>query len=324
MCGIIGAYGTNNVDRYDMKQLFMMAEDRGGHGCGITDCKTINKTTTKSPIAIAGLKRDDIKRFIGHTRYKTIGPVDEANNHPFEFSNLIGAHNGTISNKVEIEKEEGVEFGVDSELLYYLINKYGLLKTLPRLKGKLALAYFDKRNEKIILYRWDRPMSIGYKNGAIYFASVGDYLTSIGCTGVKEIPEHKIYELQNGKIIKAKNVKKSLAPNQTLKEEPSVDGTNIGANSQTSSEIDYSHVPTYARGGIIPNDGTFFSWWFENQEEHIVFIQVLGEDIFWEYNLLDGNERNILKDTLGEVYYKVITTTYEDMVETRKRLCLTS
>lgn len=214
MCSILGASGTEQIDPKVMRLLYMMGEDRGGHGCGYTDGTNVVKSTATAPHFIKeSIFTKPSPEFIGHTRFKTVGPTKADNNHPFKFDNIVGVHNGTIYNNDELQKEEGVSFEVDSEMLYYLIDKYGLKHTLPRLTGKVGLAFWDK--DKILnLYRFDRPLSIGYKDGMLFYASLGSYLKAIGCEGVKEIPEHTLYRIKDGRVLSAKQLKKTLMPSK--------------------------------------------------------------------------------------------------------------
>lgn len=211
MCSIIGASGIGTIEPKLVKTLYMIAEERGGHGCGYTDGVIVDKDTSKANEYIVSRFSEPVPEFIGHTRYKTVGVSHKDNNHPFQFTNVVGVHNGTIYNKAELEKEYNTSFEVDSQMLYWMINKFGLKRTLPKLVGKVAVAFWDK--EKILtLYRFDRPLSIGYKDGMLFYASLGRYLKAIGCTKIKEIPEHTIYRIKEGKIISSKQLPEHIRP----------------------------------------------------------------------------------------------------------------
>ena len=211
MCSIIGASTAGKIDVNTVELLYMLGEQRGGHGCGYVDRDgNLVKSTSRAPKFIQNFT-EDVPEFIGHTRYKTIGVSKEENNHPFKFENVVGVHNGTIYNNGQLQDKEGVKFEVDSEMLYYLINKYGLKKTLPQLIGKVGLAFWDSYGI-LNLYRFDRPLAIGYRDDVLFYASLPQYLVSIGCTDVKEIPEHTLYRIKDNRIISAKALKKELMP----------------------------------------------------------------------------------------------------------------
>lgn len=227
-----------------------MAENRGGHACGFTNLHSLIKEAVESDLFITDndvIREEDIKNFIGHTRYATKGSKKEKNNaHPFQFEKVIGVHNGTIFNYEELQKEEDQDFKVDSEFLYYMINKYGLIKTLPRLEGKLALAYYEKDKNidrddwTLTLYRFDRPLFYGYKGETFFYGSEKEYLESIGCVNIKELNENCIYKVKNGKIKSCKTVKKKFTP---TKYQPSTVST-----SKTVYNRDGSKTVTYSNG----------------------------------------------------------------------------
>jgi hypothetical protein len=88
---------------------------------------------------------------IGHNRYATKGKINNINAHPFEFADVVGAHNGTI--RAQYRLPDHARFEVDSENIYHSIQEEGLEETLSKLDGAYALTYWDKRSEELILLR---------------------------------------------------------------------------------------------------------------------------------------------------------------------------
>lgn len=109
--------------------------------------------TKRHTKAMSGTQRG----IIGHNRYATIGNVTNKNAHPFEFTTLVGAHNGTLTSKWKLH--EAKDFSVDSENLYHHIDKLGLKDALENMAGAWALVWWDKVNESInFLRNQERPL----------------------------------------------------------------------------------------------------------------------------------------------------------------------
>jgi glucosamine 6-phosphate synthetase-like amidotransferase/phosphosugar isomerase protein len=224
MCAIIGASSTAPIDFKDIKMLYLMAEDRGGHACGFTNGRQNIKSAVKSFEYVRKVMNNEkfpkvIRHFVGHTRYATIGNKGKDENaHPFTFGNIIGVHNGSIYNHKDIKTVVGSDEEVDSAILYEAISKFGLKKTLPLVQGLVALSYYDKRNNSIYLYRNElRPLSYGYKykknkrgdkvEQTIFWASLPAYLEAINCVNIKSVNPHTLYRVKNGRIMEAKQLK---------------------------------------------------------------------------------------------------------------------
>src|SRR5690554_6192202 len=90
---------------------------------------------------------------IGHNRYATKGRINNINAHPFEFENVVGAHNGTIRGQHRLT--DNSKFEVDSENIFHSIQNEGLDETLSKLDGAYALSYWDNREECLVLLRND-------------------------------------------------------------------------------------------------------------------------------------------------------------------------
>jgi asparagine synthetase B (glutamine-hydrolysing) len=88
---------------------------------------------------------------IGHNRYATQGSVTDKNAHPYEFDTLIGAHNGTLTNKWQLADSK--DWSVDSANLYHHIETKGFDDLMTVMLGAWALVWWDKENETLNLLR---------------------------------------------------------------------------------------------------------------------------------------------------------------------------
>lgn len=227
MCGLIGASAPKGtkIPRKDITLLYLLSRERGEDSCGFTNisnhCWYTGKPDLFVNIDYYNKHVSNVRNtFLGHTRKKTRGKVTLKNAHPFDVGNIIGTHNGTIYNYKTVAKNLGVvleDDDVDSLILYRAIDEVGIKKALPEFAGSLGLAYWDTRNESLNLYRFDKPLFYGMKDGILYYASLEKYLKSLGCEEIKEIQEHTLYQIKNGKVVDARNLKKDMSP-KTKKE----------------------------------------------------------------------------------------------------------
>lgn len=108
---------------------------------------------------------------IGHNRYATQGKVSVRNAHPFEFSDIVGAHNGTLKNKYYLK--DGHKFDVDSEALYSHINDLGVEDAIKGLDGAWALTWWNMEEGTLnFLRNKERPLYMSVaKEGQLFWAS---------------------------------------------------------------------------------------------------------------------------------------------------------
>jgi hypothetical protein len=119
--------------------------------------------------------------WIGHNRYKTTGAVNRANAHPFEVLDengdvlLVGAHNGTLDNKFEIERQTKDKYDTDSEALFNLmVEKPNVKAAIGELRGAWSLVWWDATTDTLnFLRNKERPMTYAYTKDrkAIVWAS---------------------------------------------------------------------------------------------------------------------------------------------------------
>lgn len=201
MCGIVGYAGVEPANKTEIQRLIMMSGTRGEHSTGYSADNVIVKEAISPRDFIKKHEIPETNRIIAHTRYATVGAKTMQNAHPYQFGDIIGTHNGSLStvNFSDLKRNENVTFEVDSQMIYYLIYKYGLDEALPKMEGLFALAWYNINNQDLHLYRaHDRPLFIGWKGENLYYGSIEKYLVAIGCVGIKELKEFTEYVYSNG------------------------------------------------------------------------------------------------------------------------------
>lgn len=205
MCGIVAVAGKIGVNEESaFRQLLILDSLRGEHSTGVVSVNALGEVETAKrvgdPFQLFDTSqwRDIMNRqnriLIGHNRYATVGKINRANAHPFEFSNIVGVHNGTLTNKHSLPNSH--RFDTDTETLYSYINDVGVKEAISHTDGAWALAFFDRRERGFsILRNKERPLSFAVTEdgNTIFVASEAWMLTAI--LGRKGIKYREITEL---------------------------------------------------------------------------------------------------------------------------------
>lgn len=196
MCGHVGAFGAINHKAKAMFNLLLHFDvPRGPHSTGIGIVYEDNNTRVfkevGKPDAIYAahqedfseygvLKHDKVRCLIGHNRWKTQGAIDRDSAHPFEFGDVLGAHNGTVEWRYNTKLDNGDEkFQIDSQKIFNHLSRHENPQTIwdifPDDKdAAMALVWWDKRSNALNIARnTQRPMfMVKQKNeNIIYWAS---------------------------------------------------------------------------------------------------------------------------------------------------------
>jgi predicted glutamine amidotransferase len=182
MCGLIGMAGfLEYKHKQMMKELFFLNTLRGRDSTGLSAVKRDRTIATRKmtvpgyefieyPVVDKAMSHAD-QLWIGHGRYKTTGDVNKANAHPFEVLDdegdvlLCGAHNGTLTNKYEIERKlKGDKFDTDSEALFNLLTEMNNTKeAIALLKGAWSLTWWDPTTDSVhFLRNNERPLTYAF------------------------------------------------------------------------------------------------------------------------------------------------------------------
>jgi hypothetical protein len=113
----------------------------------------------------------DTHVLMGHTRKATVGATTIANSHPFEIGNVVGAHNGWISNHTEMNKKYDRNFDVDSMHIFAHIQKGW---NTNELTGYGAIEYTNKKRSPL------RINLCKFFSGELSIAGIGTPDNTIG------------------------------------------------------------------------------------------------------------------------------------------------
>lgn len=187
MCGLVGVYG--NLFANDLKffnQALVADYFRGKHSTGIAsvDDKGNPFVFKKAvdPITFLQFKPVDTaistsKRLImGHNRHATLGGVNDVNAHPFVQGDITLCHNGTLDNKLALERRfltaGQKSFDTDSELIAWLFDNYDHTDIIPELEGAFALTWWDESDSTFRIVRnSERPFSYAAGKARVWYAS---------------------------------------------------------------------------------------------------------------------------------------------------------
>lgn len=182
MCGIVGCAGFIGTKEEKMfKQMLQLDVLRGKDSTGVAAVDTKGEVHVAKEawlpqdfLESRGCKeifKKNLKVLIGHNRAATVGAVNKAGAHPFEFDNIVGVHNGTTSKYLFKGHDK---FAVDSEALYWHANNRGIADAWLNVSGAASLAFFDKQANKLALLRnKERPMEVVFSKDkkTMFFAS---------------------------------------------------------------------------------------------------------------------------------------------------------
>jgi hypothetical protein len=177
MCGIVGVIGVaNSANRRDvvnfLGQACTVGTLRGDDSTGIFQVDKrgviyISKVPISGRlasetrgIALTIQDTDVSQATIMHHRAATKGAITYDNCHPFEHVDedkyVCGVHNGTM--RKWNNREDGNNFDVDSDWLYYSIMKNGAAKALSECDGSYALVWTERDDHIYIAANAERSL----------------------------------------------------------------------------------------------------------------------------------------------------------------------
>ena len=288
MCGLFGAIGIlGKEEKNALRNLAIIDILRGKHSTGmcVMDSKGVVSTFKR---AVNGVDFQDFKQFdqlmvgtlnmfLGHNRYATQGEVNNVNAHPFEFDNIVGAHNGTLRNYSKLDGY--TEFEVDSECLYNHINNNGIEDAYSKAHGAMALTWFQLDGAKLYMVRnSERPLSYTYTEDGkcMFWASEAWMLAAaLGRNNIKhgeilQVKENTLYTFDvpiqasgiNFKLEMPK-VKKLKKPTPTVTAKA---GSKSGAGHNYGKQLTTPLGTKYAKFSTFLNKSIEFFIWGEDTD----------------------------------------------------------
>ncbi|HVE28372.1 MAG TPA: hypothetical protein VNC22_23355 [Sporichthya sp.] len=189
MCGISGVLvSPSDLARIEVDEVMAILmremEQRGKEATGIARVTASNRVRlAKYPVPASQFLATHpgigagCRLVIAHSRLSTQGdPKDNVNNHPIVCDNIIGVHNGCVSNDYELYRKYGwTRVGkVDSEAIFAAINHLGAKVALEELEGSIAVAWIDKSDPGALWMarHTSSPLNVGItEGGSVIFAS---------------------------------------------------------------------------------------------------------------------------------------------------------
>jgi glutamine phosphoribosylpyrophosphate amidotransferase len=161
------------------------------------------------------LPHQGVQATVLHVRDFTKGrPGLNDNNHPIRFGQVVGVHNGHISNDDELFERRGKErstpyISVDSEAIMMLVDELGDAgRALELVQGSAAIAVLrdDQPDRVTLAKRASRTLFLGRADGIALFASTREPLElARDATGhplrIEEVHDGTVLELQAGEVV---------------------------------------------------------------------------------------------------------------------------
>ncbi len=167
------------------------------------------------------LVNEPVHVLIGHSRKATQGKITVETAHPFEFENIVGAHNGTVDLWSLRDFHNRKDFTIDSQIIYSELNHSNIDTVWANADGAMALVWWDKRTKKLHMIRnSERTLSVFYsEDDKTVFWSSEPWMSTVaaGRHGIKlkdgiALVPNTLYTFEQGEGDKMCHTERSLPP----------------------------------------------------------------------------------------------------------------
>lgn len=226
MCGMSGCAGSLGYKEEQVaRDLLFMNTLRGEDSTGVATLeKGKNQTIKIAKVVGPPWFLTDTKKFdkvmkgslalvMQHNRKATVGAKTEMNAHPFEYGDIVGMHNGTITDWYLRDLPKYEDFETDSKVLINSIDKIGIEKTIAAIPDNenmvaYAIVWYDAKDHSINFARNSKRelfYCLSDNRHDLFWSSEIEMLASaVNRREVVRTDKSKIYSVMPGKHYKFK------------------------------------------------------------------------------------------------------------------------
>lgn len=216
MCGIYGWQWRHDNKPSLVRRMILAAtlgaanDNRGGDSWGWFSLNTRQFNKSLGRIMFDARFAAHHDSIICHTRKATVGKISVENSHPWRFGHIVGAHNGSVNNHLEIKNKTGVDLEVDS---MYIFDSFQRGKGFEGIRGYGAVEWINESENpnaiKLLRASGGASLSVLVNAHGVVWSSDKDHLKlALAVSGIGDgdkvlEPESQIvYRVEGGKLFK--------------------------------------------------------------------------------------------------------------------------
>jgi hypothetical protein len=173
-----------------------------------------------------------------HTRHATFGAKVAENSHPFSIKGIIGAHNGIIHNHASVAREHGIEYEVDSEVIFHAIAD-GI--PLSELEGYGAVVFWQDGVFNIGRFNNGDMCLLATEFGWVFASTDKAVADALGMAGLGERAKYQVdlkqgvrYQLLGDRIVRAGRLDIASSSNKTTWQSSGTSSSSLSSTGHSS------------------------------------------------------------------------------------------